>query len=100
MSAHPLRDLRGWVHLRLLSPHTRRHVHHLLHAYPGLRLTSGRRTAARNRQVGGVPGSLHLTGRAADLAGPALQMLSALAAARAAGAVEAIHEGDHVHLAW
>jgi hypothetical protein len=27
-------------------------------------------------------------------------MLSALAAARAAGAVEAIHEGDHVHLAW
>ncbi len=100
MTSRPVARLQSWFHLRSLSPHPRRHVHSLLHAYPGLRLTSARRSAARNRAVGGVPNSLHLSGRAADLAGPSLQMLAALGAARSRGAVEAVHEGDHVHVAW
>lgn len=42
----------------------------LLGAHPGLTLTSGRRSAARNRRVGGVEGSWHLFGRAVDATGP------------------------------
>lgn len=54
-----------------LGPHTRGHVLAVLSRFPALTLTSGRRTAERNRQVGGAPRSFHLAGRAADFAGPA-----------------------------
>lgn len=52
-----------------MEPHARQHVVHLLDKFPRLSLTSGRRSVERNRAVGGVPGSLHLQGRAADFAG-------------------------------
>ena len=70
----------------------------------GLRVTGGYRTPERNREVGGVPNSNHLTGRAADFVGTQSQMLAARQWARNNGAREAlIHNagsGTHLHLAW
>lgn len=59
-------------------------------------MTSGRRTPEGNRLVGGVPNSAHLTGRAADYAGPDLNAV--LAEARKLPGVRKafIHKG-HVH---
>jgi uncharacterized protein YcbK (DUF882 family) len=56
--------------LRLLTPHANAHARQLI-AETGapLRVTSTLRTSARNRQVGGSPGSFHLRGRAVDLTG-------------------------------
>ncbi len=68
--------------------------------YPRLRLTSARRSRWRNSLVGGVPGSLHLSGRAADLSGTTADQHAALRLARRLGAVEAIDDGDHAHVAW
>jgi uncharacterized protein YcbK (DUF882 family) len=83
-----------------LKPHARRHVSTIMELYPRLRLTSARRSRWRNRLVGGVPGSLHLSGRAADLSGTTADQRAALRLARRMGAVEAIDEGDHAHVAW
>ncbi len=70
----------------------------------GLRVSGGYRTAARNREVGGVPNSNHLTGRAADFVGTQAKMEAARQWARNNGAREAlIHNagsGTHLHLAW
>jgi hypothetical protein len=55
--------------LQEMTPHARKHAMHLLAVFPGLTLTSTRRTPERNRAVGGVPGSYHLSGRAADFGG-------------------------------
>jgi hypothetical protein len=66
-------------------------------------LTSGFRSAAHNRRVGGVPNSYHLTGRAIDVErrpGVTHQMVDA--ALRRAGflLVESLDEGDHSHFAF
>lgn len=75
-------------------------VNHLLNLYPDLYVTSGRRTVARNRLVGGSPTSWHLKGRAVDLVGSARSLSIARAHARATGAVEVLDESDHTHVAW
>lgn len=70
----------------------------------GLRVSGGYRTPERNRAVGGVANSYHLTGRAADFVGTQEQMLAARQWARNNGAREAlIHNagsGTHLHVAW
>ena len=61
------------------------------------RLTSGRRTPEGNRLVGGVPNSLHLTGDAADYAGPDLNaLLDEVRSYYGPGFNVGIHK-DHVH---
>src|SRR5687768_18011224 len=93
--------------LRGLGPHTRGHAMQLLARVPGLRLTSGRRSPLRNREVGGVPSSYHLRGRAVDLAGSRDGIKRGARAARTlrlgprcTGPEEVIDEGDHLHVAW
>lgn len=60
-------------------------------------MTSGRRTPRGNADVGGVPGSKHLTGDAVDYDGPDLNALMAEARAKFPGAKVMIHKG-HVHV--
>lgn len=78
-------------------------VNYIARTY-NLRISGGHRTAARNSAVGGVPNSLHLTGRAADFVGSSQDMRAALSWARANGAREAlIHDagsGTHLHVGW
>lgn len=90
-----------------LTPHARLHAERLLAAYPRLVATSGRRTAQRNRAVGGSSRSYHLAGRALDLVGD--RGLLALAATwarasrvtpRCTGPEEVLIEKDHLHIAW
>lgn len=92
------------AHLRSLTPHARWHTSRLLTHEPGLRITSGRRTPAANRRVGGSPTSRHLAGEAVDLAGTPVQMEHGRRTALAEGASEAlIHDagtGVHLHVAW
>lgn len=95
-----------------LHPHTRAHALCLLGVHPDLVVSSGRRDPARNRAVGGVPDSFHLTGRAVDFTHPSTTALyRALITARAqrlspscTGPEEAlIHDagsGLHLHVAW
>lgn len=108
----PSRTPRELVLLRGLTPHTRAHVLLLLDYQPLLRISSGRRTARRNRAVGGSPTSWHLRGRAVDLVGPAWDL------SRAAGLAWALRIGSsctgpeevlledldgpnqHLHVAW
>ncbi len=62
-------------------------------------VTSGYRTAAHNRAVGGKPGSLHLIGAAADLViTPADRRAAAIAFLGRVPAVVVIDEGDHLHV--
>lgn len=93
--------------VRSLTPHARLHVLCLMAAHRGATLTSGRRTPERNRAVGGVARSLHLSGRAVDLHWGRESRAAVLATARAqrvsvgcTGPEEALDEGDHLHLAW
>ena len=69
-----------------------------------LRVSGGYRTPERNRQVGGVANSRHMTGRAADFVGSQANMQAGLNWARANGSVEhLIHNagsGTHLHVAW
>ncbi len=97
----------GVVALMGLSPHALLHARILLTAHPGLTPTSGRRSPERNRAVGGVAGSYHLTGRAVDFGGPRGVLAAAARTARAqrvteacTGPEEVIDEGDHLHVAW
>jgi len=67
------------------------------------RVTSTFRTAAHNRDVGGVPNSYHLRGRAIDIARrPGVSHSQIAAAYRAAGysLAESLDEGDHSHFAF
>ena len=66
-------------------------------------VTSGFRTVAHNRAVGGMPNSYHLTGRAIDVArAPGVSHRMIDAALRRAGfvLVESLDEGDHSHFAF
>jgi len=90
-----------------MTAHAQLHAWCLLGAHPGLTLTSGRRSPERNRAVGGVPGSYHLSGRAVDLGGSRDAISAAVGTARAqrvsrgcTGPEEVIDEGDHLHVAW
>lgn len=95
-----------------LGWHTALHAARLLHAHPTLRVTSGRRTVARNRSVGGSPTSYHLRGRAVDFAAPLDVLRRAEETARrqrvspgCTGPEEVILEragqpGQHLHVAW
>ncbi len=67
---------------------------------PGERVTSTKRSPAKNRAVGGVENSYHLSGRARDSVPPAGMSMAAYAAAlrRANPGYDVINEGDHVHI--
>lgn len=65
--------------------------------FPNVRMTSGLRTPEHNAAVGGVPNSQHLRGTAGDFAVPADQKAAFIAAAQRGG-LEALDEGDHVHV--
>src|SRR5829696_3573177 len=65
-------------------------------------VTSIHRTVERNRLVGGVPNSFHLSGRAIDVARkPGITHDQIATALRRAGynLVESLDEGDHSHFA-
>ena len=108
----PSRTRRERFLLRGLTPHTRAHVMQLLAEVPLLTITSGRRSAARNKQVGGSPRSFHLRGRAVDLVGPRFDLVRAAGLAWAlrvgagcTGPEEVLLEkldqpGEHLHIAW
>ena len=66
-------------------------------------VTSIHRTPERNRLVGGVPNSYHLSGRAIDIARrPGITHAQIAATLRNAGynLVESLDEGDHSHFAF
>lgn len=66
-------------------------------------VTSIHRTAERNRLVGGVPNSYHLSGRAIDVARkPGVTHAQIAATLRSAGynLIESLDEGDHSHFAF
>lgn len=66
----------------------------------GYNVTSGRRTEAGNRAVGGVPNSQHVRGSAFDAVprrGETMQQLAARLRRDYPGAT-IIPEGDHVHV--
>ena len=67
------------------------------------RVTSMLRSAARNRRVGGVANSYHLSGRAIDIARkPGVSHSQIASALRSAGyhLIESLDEGDHSHFAF
>ena len=67
------------------------------------RVTSTRRSVSRNRAVGGVANSYHLSGRAIDVVPrPGVRHRDIDAALRRAGfnLVESLDEGDHSHFAF
>jgi hypothetical protein len=67
------------------------------------RVTSTWRSRERNRRVGGVPNSFHLSGRAIDIARrPGVSHAQIAAAFRNAGyrLIESLDEGDHSHFAF
>ena len=67
------------------------------------RVTSTWRSRERNRRVGGVPNSFHLSGRAIDIARrPGVSHSQIAAAFRNAGyrLIESLDEGDHSHFAF
>ena len=66
-------------------------------------VTSIHRTPERNRLVGGVPNSYHLSGRAIDVARkPGVTHAQIAATLRNAGynLIESLDEGDHSHFAF
>lgn len=69
----------------------------LASAYPGTQISSRLRTPERNKAVGGVANSQHLRGTAADFVVPATARPQFIADVRKRG-LEAIDEGDHVHV--
>jgi uncharacterized protein YcbK (DUF882 family) len=99
--------------LRSLTHHTRHHAEQLLSEVDApMHVSSTRRTPLRNRQVGGVPNSFHLRGRAVDFTGDVttLERAARLAwhlrlGAGCTGPEEVLLEklgrpGQHLHVAW
>lgn len=77
------------------------YVKQINEAFPGLRVASGYRDPERNRQVNGVPNSMHLTGRAVDFSGSARDMQNAAGFAESLGLRYLIHDagsGMHLHV--
>lgn len=71
--------------------------------FPGVQITSTKRTPEHNRAVKGVPNSHHLTGNAADFVktpGMTIEGVRKGLAAQGVNVIEAIDEGDHFHVAW
>lgn len=67
---------------------------------PGVRVTSGARSQADNRRVGGADGSFHLQDRARDLVPPAGMSMAQLAGKMRQAGFRVLDEGDHVHVSW
>jgi hypothetical protein len=67
---------------------------------PGARVTSGARSPADNRRVGGAPGSFHLQDRARDLVPPPGMSMAQLEAKMRQAGFRALNEGDHIHVSW
>lgn len=67
---------------------------------PGVRVTSGARSPAENRRVGGAAGSFHLQDRARDLVPPAGMSMAQLEAKMRQAGFRALNEGDHIHVSW
>lgn len=67
---------------------------------PGVRVTSGARSPADNRRVGGVANSFHLQDRARDLVPPAGMTVGQLAAKLQQAGFRTLNEGNHVHVSW
>lgn len=67
---------------------------------PGETITSTRRSAARNKSVGGVSNSYHLTGRARDsIPPPGMSMGEYHRQLKALNPhLDVINEGDHIHM--
>jgi hypothetical protein len=67
---------------------------------PGERVTSTLRSPARNRAVGGVANSYHLTGRARDsVPPPGMSMTEYHRRLSAMNPhLDVINEGDHIHM--
>lgn len=63
-------------------------------------VTSGYRCEARNRQIGGAPGSLHLRGQAADIAVPVFEQRKIADIAEVIGFQEIIPggSGNYLHI--
>lgn len=71
-----------------------------LSAVPGLTVTSRARSPEKNRDVGGVPNSMHLTDQARDFVPPRGMSMNELAVKlrKAFPGADVINEGDHVHV--
>jgi len=67
------------------------------------RVTSTRRSVQHNRDVGGVPNSFHLSGRAVDIArraGVNHRMIESAFIRAGYRLIESLDEGDHSHFAF
>jgi hypothetical protein len=71
-----------------------------LNAVPGAIVTSRQRSAAKNRAVGGVANSYHLTDQARDFVPPPGMSMGVLHSNLKAAfpGMDVINEGDHVHI--
>jgi hypothetical protein len=67
---------------------------------PGVRVTSGARSPADNRRVGGAANSFHLQDRARDLVPPDGMTVGQLAAKLQQAGFRTLNEGNHVHVSW
>jgi len=67
---------------------------------PGVRVTSGARSPADNRRVGGAANSFHLQDRARDLVPPAGMTVGQLAAKLQQAGFRTLNEGNYVHVSW
>lgn len=68
--------------------------------FPGVRITSGRRSPQDNARVGGSRTSFHLQDRALDLVPPPGMTMAQLADQARRNGFRALNEGDHIHISW
>lgn len=67
---------------------------------PGAQITSGARSPADNRRVGGSRGSFHLQDRARDIVPPRGMTMGQLESKMRQAGFRVLNEGDHVHVSW